>query len=76
MNRYIHQLQHWPDFTWDSKALLPVLGHVRNLQGNLLGKMTALGVDLKQEALLETLTLDILKKETSGGRSTSYVLCD
>ncbi len=40
--------------------LLPVLGQVRHLQGKLLGKLLALGFDLKQEAYLETLTLDVL----------------
>lgn len=58
---YIHQLTDWPQFTWDSEALLPTLGHVRHLQGKLAGKMAALGFALKQEAFLETVTLDVLK---------------
>jgi Fic family protein len=58
---YIHQHTDWPQFTWDSQALLPTLGHVRHLQGKLAGKMAALGFALKQEAFLETLTLDVLK---------------
>ncbi len=61
MSLYIHQLKDWPRFTWDSNVLIPVLGHVRNLQGKLLGKMASIGFDLKQEAILETLTLDVLK---------------
>ncbi len=61
MRRYIHQLKDWPHFTWDSQALSPILGHVRNLQGKLHGKMAALGFDLKQESLLETLTIEVLK---------------
>lgn len=58
---YIHELSDWPKFTWDSEALLPVLGRVRNLQGKLAGKMASLGFALRQEAFLETLTLDVLK---------------
>lgn len=58
---YIHQLKDWPQFAWDSAKLLPVLGHVRGMQGKLIGKMAALGFDLKQDAFLETLTLDVLK---------------
>lgn len=64
---YIHQNKNWANFTWDNESLLPLLGTVRNLQGKLLGKMTALGFDLKQEAFLETLTLDVLKSSEIEG---------
>lgn len=58
---YIYQLDHWPDFTWNNDALLLILSKVRNLQGKLIGKMENLGFDLRNEAILETLTLDVLK---------------
>jgi Fic family protein len=58
---YIHQLYNWPNFTWNPEAILAPLGTVRHLQGKLLGKMSALGFVLQQEAELETLTLDVLK---------------
>lgn len=61
MNRYIHQDKDWAQFTWNSDVLLPKLSNVRHLQGALMGKMLNLGFDLKQEAFLETLTLDVLK---------------
>jgi Fic family protein len=61
MTQYIHQLKDWANFTWDNDLLLPQLVAVRNLQGQLMGKMQMLGFDLKQEAFLETLTLDVLK---------------
>lgn len=59
--QYIHQLKDWTNFTWDNDLLLPKLATARNLQGKLMGKMLMLGFDLKQEAVLETLTLDVLK---------------
>lgn len=59
--RYIHQLHHWPNFTWNHEELLTRLGTVRHLQGKLMGKMSALGFVLQQEAELETLTLDVQK---------------
>ena len=37
------------------------LGEARNQQGRLLGKMESLGFDLQNEAVLNTLTLDITK---------------
>ena len=61
MSLYIHQRTDWLQFIWDSEALLPALGHVRHLQGKLAGKMASLGFAHKQEAFLETLTLDVLK---------------
>jgi len=38
-----------------------LLADVRHLQGRLLGQMENLGFKLKEEALLSTLTLDVLK---------------
>lgn len=61
MSRYIYQLEDWPHFTWRHESLINTLGMVRNLQGKLIGKMEALGFALREEAVLETLTLDVLK---------------
>jgi Fic family protein len=61
MGFYIHQRDNWTNFTWDDSILSVPLGKVRNLQGKLAGKMEMLGFVLQQEALLETLTLDVLK---------------
>lgn len=58
---YIYQKEGWPDFKWDNEKLFSLLGEVRNLQGKLVGKMESLGFDLRNEATLETLTLDVLK---------------
>jgi Fic family protein len=61
MSQYIHQLNDWANFKWNNDILLPILSQVRHKQGVLMGKMLSLGFDLKQEAFLETLTLDVLK---------------
>lgn len=61
MNLYIHQLPDWPDFRWDDRTLSPRLADVRHRQGRLLGRMERLGFSLRSEALLNTLTLDVLK---------------
>lgn len=58
---YIHHLKDWPNFTWDKDTLLLLVSSVRNVQGKLLGKMESLGFNLRNEAILETLTLDVLK---------------
>lgn len=58
---FIHQKDNWPNFTWKNDELINLLGEARNLQGRLIGKMDSLGFDLRNEALLDTLTLDVLK---------------
>jgi len=61
MGFYIHQKENWPNFTWNNDEFVNLLSEARNLQGRLIGKMESLGFELRDEALLETLTLDVLK---------------
>jgi len=61
MRAFIHQKDNWPDFIWRSDDFVDLLSEARNLQGRLVGKMESLGFDLRNEALLGTLTLDVLK---------------
>jgi Fic family protein len=58
---YIYNNQDWPIFKWNSEKLLPLLSFVRNRQGKLIGKMGALGFELRNEANLEILTQEIIK---------------
>lgn len=67
MKRYIYQRPNWPNFTWNNERLLVVLGQVRNIQGRLLGRMEALGFELRDEATLSTLTMDVLKSSEIEG---------
>lgn len=67
MNLYIYQLSDWPSFRWDATTLLPRLAAVRHRQGWLLGRMEGLGFSLRSEALLNTLTLDVLKSSEIEG---------
>jgi Fic family protein len=61
MSDFIYQEENWPDFTWNNDVFVNLLSEARNLQGRLIGKMESLGFELRDEALLETLTLDVLK---------------
>ena len=65
--RYIHQLDIWPKLTWDHERITSLLGPVRNRQGRLIGRMEALGFPARSEALLQTLTLDVLKSSEIEG---------
>lgn len=64
---YLHQLSKWPHFTWNHEEVLEVLSRVRHKQGRLQGYMQALGFDLRNEATLKTLTLDVLKSSEIEG---------
>ena len=57
---HIHELADWPKFRWDRDKLLQPLASARHQQGRLLGHMEALGFQLQQEAVLQTLTEDVV----------------
>jgi Fic family protein len=67
MKAFIHQQNNWPDFTWKNDEVVNLLSEARNLQGRLIGRMESLGFDLRSEALLDTLTLDVLKSSEIEG---------
>lgn len=67
MATYIHELDGWPTLTWDAKRLQEQLAAVRLRQGKLLGRMEALGFQHRAEAVLETLTEDVLKSSEIEG---------
>src|SRR6202521_524007 len=64
---YIHELKDWPRFTWNREQLAEPLAAVRHRQGRLIGHMEALGFTLRQEAVLQTLTADVLKSSEIEG---------
>jgi Fic family protein len=66
---FIHDLPHWPELTWDQATLAGVLAEVRHRQGRLLGRMEALGFDFRAEALLTTLTADVVKSSAIEGET-------
>src|SRR5690606_11445090 len=70
---YIHQLHHWPDVTWNTDVILLLLPAVRFKQGKLLGYMEHLGFDLKAEAVLQTLTQDVVKSSEIEGEMLDIV---
>src|SRR5881296_2790995 len=60
-SQYIHGQPDWPRFRWDTEKLAKPLASVRHQQGRLIGHMEALGFPLQQEAVLQTLTEDVVK---------------
>ena len=64
---YIHELNDWPHFRWHEQALATRLAAVRHRQGRLIGRMEALGFRFREEAVLQTLTEDVLKSSEIEG---------
>lgn len=64
---YIYELEDWPKFRWDTDRLAEPLASVRHRQGRLIGRMESLGFDLRQEAVLRTLTSDVVKNSEIEG---------
>jgi Fic family protein len=66
---YIHDREDWPRFRWEQKRLAERLAEVRYRQGRLVGQMKALGFPLQTEAVLQTLTEDVLKSSEIEGET-------
>ncbi len=66
---YIHNHQDWPEFRWNMEALAEKLAAVRHRQGRLIGRMEAMGFSLRLEAVLQTLTEDVLKSSEIEGEA-------
>lgn len=72
MAKYIYQYDQWPNFKWDDKEIQVILGRVRYLQGKIFGQMGAMGFSIKEETILSTLTLDVLKSSEIEGEMLNY----
>lgn len=64
---YIHELPDWPAFRWDHKRLAELLAALRHRQGRLIGRMEGFSFRLRGEAVLNTLTEDVLKSSEIEG---------
>ncbi|MGH9436914.1 MAG: DUF4172 domain-containing protein, partial [Terriglobia bacterium] len=64
---YIHELEDWPRFRWSAERIAEPLASVRHRQGRLIGHMEALGFGIRQEAVLQTLTADVVKSSEIEG---------
>ncbi len=64
---YIRDQPDWPRFRWDHEKVAKRLASVRHQQGRLIGQMEALGFPQRQEAVLQTLTEDVVKSSEIEG---------
>src|SRR5215470_5935867 len=66
---YVHERAGWPSFRWDHARISGRLVDVRHRQGRLIGRMEGLGFQLRAEAVLNTLTEDVLKSSEIEGET-------
>jgi Fic family protein len=67
MTTYIHQRPDWPEFRWSHRRLAEQLAAVRHRQGFLLGRMAGVGLKLRAEATLSSLTEEVVKSSEIEG---------
>ena len=58
--KYIYQHKGWPSFTWEKDLIGTKLVKVNKAAGILEGRLMAIGFDAQQQAVVETLTHDIV----------------
>ena len=64
---YIYECKSWPKFIWNAEDIQSALSRVVFAQGKLLGKMGALGFDVKNEQVLSSVSDEIIKSSEIEG---------
>lgn len=64
---YIHERAEWPRFRWSAETIAAPLARARDRQNRLIRHMESIDFHLQQEAVLQTLTSDVLKSSEIEG---------
>jgi Fic family protein len=64
----IYKHKDWPYFTWDKEVLGELLAQVSHRQGRLLGRMESIGFSFREEAGLQTMTMEVIKSNEIEGQ--------
>jgi Fic family protein len=70
---YIWQDTNWPNWRFDQRTLAQPLAEVSHAQGLLLGRLTDVGMSLRNAANLEALTEDVIKTSEIEGEQLAAV---
>jgi Fic family protein len=71
---YIHDLANWPNFTWNSELLFPLLAEAKISLQSLGAELQKLGFQEQSEASLRTLTEDVVKTSEIEGEELDPAL--
>ncbi len=66
--KYIYQNPDWHNFIWCGEKIQKLLFEIKKAQGYLLGRMDSLGFDVRNNALLQVLTENIIKSSEIEGQ--------
>ena len=66
---YLHERKNWWRFQYDNEKILNLLGEVRSKQGLMLGRMSSLGFDFQDEAMLTTMSLELVRSSEIEGEN-------
>jgi Fic family protein len=66
---YLHERKNWWRFQYDNEKILNLLGKVRAQQGLMLGRMTSIGFDFQNDAMLTTMSLELVRSSEIEGES-------
>lgn len=69
LGMYIYECKGWPKFIWNAADIQSALSRAVFAQGKLLGKMGALGFDVKNEQVLSSVSDEIIKSSEIEGAS-------
>lgn len=64
---YVWQQDNWPAFSWDKDAVSASLGKVRQKQGHLVGRISALGFEVQNNSALEAMTQEVISSSAIEG---------
>ena len=73
MRKYVYQYRSWPNLSWDSAALSPMLSELRLKQGIIIGRLEAAGFALREQTMLESLSDEITDSFKIEGESIDLV---
>lgn len=67
LGMYVYECKGWPKFVWNVADIQSALSRAVFAQGKLLGKMGALGFDVKNEQVLSSVSDEIIKSSEIEG---------
>ena len=70
--RYIHDYDNWWEFSYDTELVIKELGRVRAKQGMVLGRMLSLGFDFQDEAVLSSMSLELVQSSEIEGEKLNF----
>ena len=65
--KYIYDSPQWPHFTWNHELVSDALARVNKEAGFLAGRLSAIGLDARMGAVVETVTHDIVSSSEIEG---------